>query len=174
MGASTIPAAGGVAYSAADWTFIATAAPSGAANATFSSISGYKKLKLVAFVTPSVSSNIIVQFNSDTTSGNYHSTTYGASIFMTPTLVGATITNGIVCQPATFANGFFNLEINNANLTTVYKDAIGTSSASSAGGPTYGAEIRGVWKSTAAITSIVITPNGGGTITGNLYLMGQN
>jgi hypothetical protein len=172
MGASTVPAAGGA--SAADWTFIATAAPSAVTSATFTGISGYKKLKLVGFLTNGSTQNFLVAFNSDFTSPNYRSVATGLNIFMTDVVDGTNATTGIICMTADVNNGFFNLEINNATLTTVYKDTVGTSSGSTGGGPATGGTSTGVWKNTAAITTIAVTGGAGATFTGNLYLMGQN
>ena len=172
MGASTIPEALGA--SAANWTFIATAAPSAVTSASFSGISGYKKLKLVGFLTNGATQNILVNFNSDFTSPNYQSSTLGVAIFMTDTIDGASSTSGIICMTTSVNTGFFNVEINNATLTTVYKDTVGTSSGSTGGGPTTGGTSAGAWKNTAAITTVAITGTAGATFTGNIYLMGQN
>jgi hypothetical protein len=58
-----------------EWQLIATNTPSGAANFTVSSISGYKKLMLVfRAYTTSVAAPARLTFNADSTTDNYFST----------------------------------------------------------------------------------------------------
>jgi hypothetical protein len=58
------------------WQLIATNTPSAVTSSTFSSISGYKKLMLTYQIpTLSAGTNLALRFNSDSTAGNYASTT---------------------------------------------------------------------------------------------------
>jgi hypothetical protein len=175
MGIATFPTASG-GTSSADWTYIATAAPSGSGNTvTFSGISGYKRLKVVGFLTQSAgSSTYKMQFNSDTTSGNYQSGSLGVSLYMSNTVAGGFTQNAIALGNSGVYSVAFSTEINNANLTTVYKDTQ-TLSSHTSGAPSYVNTGNGIWKSTAAITSItIITESNANNFAGNLYLMGQN
>jgi len=137
-----------------NWVLVSTQAVTAAANATFSSLAGYKKY--------------IVTYNTATTS---------ASASLNMTLNGAT-TN----YSATIDNGTANTNSVTAILTT--------RAANTTFYPTYirienplqaipkvitGLNVEGVinamWGSTAAVTSIALTPSAG-TVTGTFNLYG--
>jgi len=159
--------------SSANWTFIASAAPSAVASASLTGISGYKKLKVVAYLGgSSQSGNFYVQFNSDTGS-NYHGGAWGVSQYMSSSVSASSSSTSILLTTGGATYGSFSFEIENANSTSVFKDLNGA--AIYQGTPNYGAQNFGVWRSTSAITSIQIGNSAAGsTITGNIYLLGQN
>lgn len=158
--------------SSANWTYIATAAPSAAASFTFSSISGYKKLKIFGYGYGSLASTYwLLQFNSDA-GGNYFGSMWGTSIYMSNSVFGLSPSSTYIPVVAGAQGAaFFNFEINNANSTQAYKDGYGTTISTQT--PSYAGTTAGIWKSTSAITSMTVTPQSG-TVTGNFYLMGQN
>lgn len=171
MGASTIPAAGG-GSSANSWTYIAAATPSAAATASFTGISGYSQLKIVAYLTASTYGNFYVQFNSDT-ANNYYGGAWGVSNYMSTTVTASVSSNGISLTSSGPSTASFSFEVDNANSTSAYKDINGASIAQ--GVPNFGYQNYGVWRSTSAITSLQIGNYGSSaTITGNIYLLGRN
>lgn len=171
MGASTIPAAGG-GTSSATWTYLGAAAPSGVGAASFSSISGYAKLKIVAYLTSSLSGNFYVQFNGDT-AGNYYGGAWGVNQYMSATPTASLTTAAISLNSGGVNTASFSFEVSNANSTSVFKDINGASIAQ--GVPNFGVQNYGVWRSTASIVSLQIGNLAAtSTITGNIYLLGQN
>jgi hypothetical protein len=168
MGISTFPNANG-GTSAANWTVIGTATPSAVTSVSFTGISGYKRLKVVGWVSNSTTQYLYAQFNSDTT--NYQSQSAGYSLYMSNSIIGVGTTGGIYLSPGQVTSGGFDMEINNANSTSTYKDVdtnfSGTSSIASITGQGWG-----VFKSASAVTSIAIISIA--AMTGNIYLMGQN
>lgn len=159
--------------SSANWTFIASAAPSAVASASLTGISGYKKLKIVAYLANiNQNGNFYVQFNSDTGT-NYYGGAWGVSNYMSTSVTASLTSNAISLTSGGATTAAFSFEIENANSTSVFKDLNGASV--SQGTPNFGAQNFGVWRSTAAITSIQISNNGASaSITGNIYLLGQN
>lgn len=158
--------------SPANWTFIASAAPSAVLTASFTSISGYKKLKIVGYIgSSSQSGNFYVQFNSDT-GNNYYGGAWGVNQYMSATSTASRSISSILLTSGGATEGSFSFEIENANSTSVFKDINGASI--SQGTPNFGAQNFGVWRSTSAITSIQIGNSAPSNITGNIYLLGQN
>lgn len=63
-----------------EWQLITTSSSTGSSTITFSSISGYKELAVLAKVVPSGNSQTYMRFNSDSTAGNYGSSgTFGSN-----------------------------------------------------------------------------------------------
>lgn len=133
-----------------------------AASVTFSSISGsFTDLILVATFSTSASENMYMRFNGDTAT-NYQGATYSSNnttlagnkynnqSYMNPGWYtwpgGGTIQGLIICNIMSYAN------------TSVFKSVIGRS------GSNNGVEHTcNIWKSTAAITSILCYPSGAAT-----------
>jgi hypothetical protein len=145
---------------------------SAAASYTFSSISGsYTDLILVASVqTPSNdNTDICIQFNSDT--GNNYSRTYllgdGTSAISGNTAnsgrVAAASISGNSVNSGVFTPVIFNIQ--NYGNSTTYKTVL----ARTANAKGYEGATVGIWRSTAAITSLTIFPAAGTINTGSTF-----
>lgn len=156
------------------YTPIATyTAPSAQASYTFNSFSGYTDILLVCSVQTVSNDNVDMQMqvNSDTAS-NY-SRTYllgdgtspisgrnsNATVFSIPSISGQSVNAGV------FTPIIINLQ-NYANTTT-YKTFL----ARSANAKGYEGATVGLWRSTAAITSILVQPSAGSFNTGSTFTL---
>jgi hypothetical protein len=141
------------------WQLIATNSPSGAASTNFTSISGYKKLMITYYSTFPTADSLVMQFNSDTTNGNYAGTfllygTLGASRPLTRWVLSA--------YPDTETAGY--MVIGDTDKTTPkYIEKFASRSMGTA---------VGVYFGTSAISSIQIYTDSGYTITGTFKLYG--
>lgn len=141
------------------YTPIATTTLTGSSNTlTFSSIAGtYTDLIIAASASmPSTDDAFLVQFNSDT--GTNYSTTYlygNGSAAVSGRASNATSTIQGRAGNATFGTSY--IQFQNYSNTTTYKTVI------SRGGSASGLVVAyvGLWRSTAAITSIKITSESG-------------
>jgi hypothetical protein len=129
---------------------------------TFNSFSGYTDLVIVASVKNTGSSVYVVswggiRFNGDTTANKYSNT----SIVSSTAGAGSISTDSSVSNALACANVFrtdhdnFNttvIHIPNYASTTTYKNALGTST----GSMRFVFESIGIWKDTAAITSLTL------------------
>ena len=130
------------------WQTIATTASTSGTSVTFSSLAGYKKFLLTwqNVGTNSSLTHIKLQFNSDTTSGNY----VGNLIGSTP----ESRVNFIPLHTNNQASGITGfMYIDNA-LGASPKPVNGTTSEGGGGYPT---EVIGMWFGTGAITTIAAT-----------------
>ena len=152
-------------------TSLGTQSLSGTAT-TFSSLGGYKTLRL--YINGSSAANSIqVRLNGDATTTNYYQFTpvqttynqYTRGAIYNGYIPGITVHSG---QTAATPNGFY-LEIEQSNSgqykTFKYWDAW----TSSAGAGEFGA---GVWNSTAAITSVSINSQTGSLSAGTAWMWG--
>ena len=177
MGITQTPSASG--YSVPNWQLISSASPSGVVSYTFSGISGYSKLRLVAeLITAGASGTfgiISIQPNADSTATHYfaNSIFYGTStsIVSNQGSYASLIASNV--QFAANSTVFGEWEIDNANNSTAPKNVnfwltSSTSTTSQNNG-------TAIFTPTAAITSILFgNPSGTATISGNLYLLGAN
>ena len=160
------------APSANNWVYLGTVAPSGVATAQFTGISGYKKLKVVGFVT-CTSGYPLMTFNSDSTNNNYMSYQDGTSYYMSVNLSAYGREDSIILSPLVNAGNTVIVEISDANYTNVFKTtemfscALASVSRSTSRG-------IGIWKNTSAINTITFSNTGGAAMTGNFYLLGAN
>jgi len=151
---------------------------------TFSSIpQTYTDLIVVASVgNATTSSNMLIRFNSDTAS-NYSQTTLagdGSGAVASNRYSGATNISPIEREEISdIANTYSvsTININNYSNTTTYKSTLSRSSTPNSSSP--GTDVQaGLWRSTAAITSITLLVNTGSFITNstfNLYgILGAN
>jgi hypothetical protein len=147
---------------ASTYTPIATTTlGSAASSVTFSSISGaYTDLVLVTSLKGQTTSNgVKLQFNSDT--GSNYSNTYlegdGSSAYSgrRTSQTGISDWSGYVSTASTFSADVTH--IMNYSNTTTYKTVLARANR-----PTSNTDgVVGLWRSTAAITSMVITANSG-------------
>ena len=178
MGITQTPSASG--YSVPNWQLISSASPSGVVSYTFSGISGYSKLRLVAeLITAGASGTfglISIQPNADSTATHYlaNSLSYNGSTFSIQPNSGAYAS--LVASNVQFAANstvFGEWEIDNANNSTAPKNVNFWLTSS----PSITSQNNGtaIFTPTAAITSILFgNPSGTATISGNLYLLGAN
>jgi hypothetical protein len=145
---------------------------SAASSYTFNSISGsYTDLILVANI-PSNSTNddVFIQFNGDTAS-NY-SASWIRGNGSTASQVRSTGITGVRCSdsgsPTTAAASLLIIQIQNYSNSTTYKTAL--SRANSAGGNGLDAFV-GMWRNTAAITSVKIYPSSGNMAIGSTFTL---
>ena len=151
----------------------------GVASVTISSIPGtYLTLELrnKGYSSPG-NAVMVFSLNGDTTSGHYVcqiASSSGTSLTSDScTSLGTPITTG-------FSGGFFgssSTEQGASDFTMpFYADSVVKSGTGTffEGGDPDGGTVGGRWNQTAAVTSITITPSGGGTITGSLALYGTN
>ena len=142
---------------------------SAAASVTFSSIPGtYTDLVLIVNTGDTTNAGIYMQFNGDTATnysytrltGNGSTVTSQRSSNTAKTLVmGASIS-----VPST-VTGMFMLNIMNYANTTTYKTTIGNESAAASG---FVAKAF-LWRSTAAISSILLADDGGNILAGSTF-----
>ena len=138
------------------WQLISTVTTTSGTTATFSSLAGYSKYMLCWNGVAMASGSLLLQFNG--TSTNY------ASLEANPNGYNGEITAITLTGGGTTANGF--IEIFDA-LSTGPKRTEGVSIKVS-----YSGFLRGVWNNTSAITSMVITSNGGAYTAGTWTLYG--
>jgi hypothetical protein len=140
---------------------------SSAASVTFSSISGsYTDLIIVNSGTSSGDTSYKLQFNGDT--GSNYSTTYLYGDGNSTTSGRSSNANSIVAMSrsgTTTGNG--TTQIMNYSNTTTNKTVIGRGGTAAA----IVIEAVGLWRSTAAITSIVITPESGTIDAGSTFTL---
>ena len=173
------------APSANNWTLINSIAMAGANTYTFSSISGYKALRLYAprlsRLDASGTAGVWIRLNGDTNAANYTwsriTTTASAS---TGALINAAA-NSYFGEGMYFNAGnggvlSFDYKIENANSTSVPKTMYGTyQTVANSGSSTPDNGARGNYLSTSAITSITIFAESTSTFTGSpIYLLGAN
>jgi hypothetical protein len=143
---------------------------SAAASVTFSSIpSTYTDLVLVVNANTAIDTQIRLQFNGDTGS-NYSATMIGGDGSSAFTV---RVSNEVSMNAAGvgITSGSTVFQINNYANTTTYKTSMGRYNLGSSGYGEVGLKI-GLWRSTSAVTSIVLFPTSGNFNTGgtfNLY-----
>jgi hypothetical protein len=139
---------------------------SAAASYTFSNIpQTYTNLVLISNAQTTVSQDALrVQFNSDTAT-NYSMTQIFASTSLgsnrQSSVTGVRILNGAPNSGSTFCISRTNIP--NYSNTTTFKSTLSKNDEAS----TITGAIVGLWRSTAAITSITIYPENGGNIFAN-------
>jgi hypothetical protein len=142
------------------WQLISTATPSAATTTTFSSISGYKKLRIVYSLTPTLDAvqGFYLQFNGDSTAGNYGS----IAVMYTSNnkRAGDRIYISGYTEPVASA-GFATISDTDKTTPKTLTEfaSMGASSAS------------GIWLGSSAVTSVLFGLSGG-TYTGTIYLYG--
>lgn len=144
-----------------NWQLIATNTPSAASVSSFTSLSGYKKFWLVyKNVTTSISSQLALRFNSDSTSGNYGGDSFWASTYVESWVQDARI---VAVSGSSFYGG--SVIIDNS-LPAIHTITVNPSYYNTVGG--------GVWMPTTAtdITQIDFRTTAGGTLSGTIYLYG--
>tara|TARA_R110000868_G_scaffold409929_1_gene696600 strand:+ start:20 stop:496 length:477 start_codon:yes stop_codon:yes gene_type:complete len=142
------------------WQLIATNTPSAVTSSTFSSIPGYRKLMLTYQIpTLSTSSGLGLQFNGDSTAGNYGST---AGLYTT---AGGARSNTRICATSfSEASAYGFIVIADADKTTPkWVENIGGQQVG------YGS---GVYFGTSAISSILVLTDSTQTMTGTIKLYG--
>ena len=154
-----------------------------AASVTFSSIpSTYTDLIVTGQIIGAAQDNLVLRFNSDTGSNYSHTTLWSngstvASLRRTNATYSYIIGEGLLPTAAnTFAS--ISININNYANTTTNKTLLARSGTNNATYPEISL-LTGLWRSTAAITSVsLITPSGSYLATGstfNLYgILGAN
>jgi len=158
------------------WTDIAYQSGNGLTAVTFSSISGYKTLRLASIGLPAGGGNINVTFNGDT-GGNYSTFTL-RSRDTTNTFTNVRTPQGtsIVLGLSDSGSIEAHLTIQNASSSTASKQLSLVNAAWP--GATGGDYLFGIYRSTSPITSITITRGGGGTWATSspigFYLYGAN
>lgn len=181
MGIQTFPTPS--ATSPNDWTLVASSAPSGVSTVTFSSLSGYKKYRIIIdkAMTMSTGGGINVRFNGDSTYGNYayrgRSNTWNST---TENVYG----NDSVFPLADYVNGAISsnghgyVEVDNANIAAAkFLRGQGATNCPGDGSKTSSHEYIGSYASTAAITSVTVFTTAAGTSNfsgANIYLLGAN
>ena len=149
-----------------------TTLSSNAASYTFSSISGiYTDLIVVCSNFKNTTANTLcLKFNSDSGS-NYSWTTLSAftapsSLRVTGDVRGVAI-GGYLEGLSSSSPGIYIGQIMNYSNTTTYKTCLGRGSSA-----TKDIEaIAGLWRSTAAITSVTVAPSGGNIIAGTVLTL---
>jgi hypothetical protein len=151
---------------------------SAAASVTFSSIpSTYTDLVLVCegYMATQDGSVVRIQFNSDT--GNNYSSTYvggngsTASSSRYTNVPGIYATTGLIGWSTTSSNrGNTISHIMNYTNTTTYKTVLDRSNLTAGSYPGSAADV-GLWRSTAAITSIKVDTNGGTFASGSTFTL---
>jgi hypothetical protein len=141
------------------WQLIETQTPSSSTSTTFSSISGYKKLMITYSVAFSTADRFYLQFNGDSTAGNY-----GAVTLLYGTL-GAVRPNDSIAM-----TGYLDT---NTSGYTIFKDTDKTTPKiiDEAGGVSTGTSV-GAYLGTSPISSIYIYSGSAYTYTGTIKLYG--
>ena len=140
------------------WQLVSTVTTTTGTTATFSSLAGYKQYMLCwnGVTTGTASGTILLNFNG--TSTNYSSViNYGSGATKNTTGIGLTTTY-------TSTDGYVNIY---DVLSSGPKEVAGISAENY-----YPGHLKGVWNNTAAITSMVITSNGGAYTAGTWTLYG--
>ena len=155
------------------WTLVGSTALSGAATTTFSSLSGYKKYRLIvsACTNSSMTQQMGLRINADATAGAYpHINGTGAQLSNTYLLLWL---SGTLAFNAYGNNG--SIDIENANVASPKRIGYGFWCVNS-GSTSASAVIEGMYKGTASITSITyFNATGADTWTGGTaYLLGAN
>jgi hypothetical protein len=158
---------------AAGNTYVAIATEtlaSAAASVTFSSIpSTYTDLVLVVNANTATDTQIRLQFNGDT--GSNYSATMVSGDGSSPFTVQVSNETSMNAAGVGITSGSSIFHINNYANTTTFKTSIGRYNLGSTSYGEIGIKM-GLWRSTSAITSIVIFPTSGNFNTGgtfNLY-----
>jgi hypothetical protein len=145
------------------WQLIASTPLSSLSTYTFSSISGYKKLRLAFRGKTSVSgANHIVRFNGNTTSGDYFG--YQEWIPLGATSTNYTtdkITMGIANYSTQPTAGYLNISDANQSVPHIID-----------GGQYDGVQIQGMFFDTNPITSVTFSASASTWNAGTLYLYG--
>jgi hypothetical protein len=144
---------------------------SATASITFSSIPAtYTDLVLVANAGDTANAGIYMQFNGDTgTNYSYTRLTGDGSSGTsqkTSTTAKTYVMGANLAVPSS-VNGMFQLNIMNYANTTTYKTTIGTESIAAAGVVAKAF----LWRSTSAITSILIADDGGNLLTNSTFTL---
>ena len=164
----------------ATYTPIATTTLGSAqASYTFSSISGsYTDLVLICgSLGTSSSGTIMLTFNSDTGTNYSYTELDGYNVSGTMTTKSdrtssatkINFTNWVGTDTNNNSNLIVN--INNYSNSTTYKTAIGRMNNGTSVNYAGTAATVGLWRSTAAITSVTITPSSGNLITGSIFTL---
>lgn len=166
MGSSVVPAQSPVGSE--KWEVISSVTASGS-TVSFTSISGYRKLKLIASpTTTSTGTTLNVRFNSD--SGSNYSYANNRSYNSAASNLGVSIrTNQIGVGPF---GGTFGVSLTVENINTTGIKTFSGYSTTTGSGNSYADEIpQGDYETTSAITSLQIIT--GSTFTGgNVTLFG--
>ena len=158
-----------------DWTLIGNSG-TGWNTFTFSSVSGYKRLRLFAPKSFAASpSSLNVRINGNTTAGDY----INSRAFVSAGTIGSNATSNTFLQTEIQATAdqaaTYDLIFEFANLTTVPKVITGRFGAVTSTNVSTADGYRAYFGPTGAITSITIFLSGAITISGlPLYLLGQN
>lgn len=144
---------------------------SAAASITFSSISGsYTDLVLVAQASnDSGAANLRLQFNGDTAT-NYSSTRMfgdGTTAYSDVTINAVSMAVGIIGSNGTDF-GVFTLQIENYSNSTTYKTLVSRAGYATGG---YVTITAGCWRSTAAITSVLLNSSGANFRVGSTFTL---
>jgi hypothetical protein len=172
--AAAVPTIGAINTSVANnapspnaWTVISSVSVSGTST-VFSSLSGYKKYRIIYIATNSSESSLTVRLNGD--SGSNYGYSY-ASYTNSGVSLGQNYNQGQWDINAGNANGRWGiLEFENPTLTV---NKLMTVRAHGVAGTSSFREGIAVWKSTAAITSITLNETVGYT-SGTMTLLGAN
>jgi hypothetical protein len=142
------------------WQLIATNSPSAATSSSFTSISGYKQLR-IAYKLTSTANGIFgyyLQFNSDSTMGNYGS------------VVSLFTSNQVRNGDRMYISGYTETNASAGYATILDADKT-TPKTLGAFGSQWSTAGSGVWMGSSAISSILFS-NDSGTFTGTIYLYG--
>jgi len=143
-----------------NWQLVSTNPYTSATSVTASGLTGYKKYMIVWNNTAvTTADNTFIRFNSDSTAGNYISSTFYAN----GSGASASVINQIITEYNLSAANVGYVIIDNADKS-VPKEVTGYSSASASW-------IRGLYNSTSPITSVTYTKLSG-TFTGTLTVYG--
>jgi hypothetical protein len=171
--AAAVPTIGAINTSVANnapspnaWTVISSVTPSGTST-VFSSLSGYKKYRIIFFNTNTSESSLSLRLNGDTSSNYGHSYYNGNN---SNTIATISNTDSIGLNAGNTFGKWGIIEFENPSLS-VYK-LVTLKVGGRAGTPTYIDGI-GIWRSTAAITSITMNESISYT-GGNITLLGAN
>ena len=142
---------------------------SAAASVTFSSIPGtYTDLVLIANTGDTTNAGIYMQFNGDTATNYSYTRLTGDGSTATSQRSSNTaktlVMGASIAIPST-VTGMFTLNIMNYSNTTTYKTTIGNESIASGG---FVAKAF-LWRSTAAISSILLADDGGNLLAGSTF-----
>lgn len=147
----------------ATWTNLGFVSSAAQSSVTFSNLSGYKYLRLICnYMSCSNNGALNLRFNSDSTPNNYHwfntyiqSGSQGLSASIGSNEMRLTDTMSASSSMMTY------LEIDNSNYAVTKKVFFQSSWQSTSGQWTLGPQGQGIWRSTAAISSITLYPSSG-------------